>query len=138
MSLHGFSPKAKKKFVAIIHPRRWLEDIDISLLLSMQIDDSGRRTSEEVAELNTRQSSRLLKLVQSDLEAAGFSCLPSWTDLRHMWTIRAEADGMDRRTAALAQAHSERMATAVYLRHGEQRQVLAGIQRFASIAVSHS
>jgi integrase len=138
MSLHGFSPKGKKKFVAVIHPQRWLEGIDISLLLSMKLGDSDRRSSEEMAELNTRQSSRLLKLVQKDLEAAGFSCLPTWTDLRHMWTIRAEADGMDRRTAALAQAHSERMATAVYLRHGEERQVLAGIQRFARLGLSQS
>ncbi len=86
--------------------------------------------------MNTRHSSRLLKLVHRDLAATGFTCVPSWTDLRHLWSIRAQADGMARRTAALAQAHSERMAAAVYLRHGERRQTLAGIGRFDSIFIS--
>ncbi|MCP9837381.1 hypothetical protein KBZ08_09315 [Cyanobium sp. Candia 9D4] len=133
MRLQGFSPKVKKEFVAAVHPRRWLADLDHSLLRVPGIDPTDRSTSEEVAERNTRHSSRLLKLVHKDLAAAGFTCLPTWTDLRHLWTIRAQADGLDRKTAALAQAHSERMAAEVYLRHGERRQALAGIQRFASV-----
>lgn len=135
MALHGFSPKVKKNFVAVVHPLRWLQEVDISLLAAMQLNHASQGCHEEIAELNTRQSSRLLKLVQNDLSTAGFACLPSWTDLRHMWSIRAEVDGMERRTAALAQAHSERMATMVYLRHGEQRQVLAGIHRFATLGL---
>ncbi len=138
MGLQGFSPKVKKEFVAVAHPSRWLADLDPALLLVPGIDPSDRSPSEEVAELNTRHSSRLLKLVQKDLAAAGFTCLPTWTDLRHLWTIRAQADGMDRKTAALAQAHSERMAAAVYLRHGEKRQTLAGIERFASLLLAAS
>jgi integrase len=133
MGLQGFSPKVRKEFVAVVHPLRWLKDLDPALLVVPGVDPSDRSTCEEAAERNTRFSSRLLRLAQKDLAAAGFTCLPTWTDLRHLWTIRAQADGMDRKTAALAQAHSERMAAAVYLRHGEKRQVLAGIQRFATV-----
>ena len=133
MQLHGWSPKLHKAFVAAVHPRQWLEDVDIALLSCEAVDPSDRSGSEEAAQANTRYSSRMLRLMQADLRRAGFSCLPTWTDLRHLWTIRAQSDGMDRKTAALAQAHSERMAAEVYLRHGEQRQALSGIKRFASI-----
>ncbi|WP_094555139.1 site-specific integrase [Synechococcus sp. 1G10] len=136
MGLQGFSPKVRKEFVAAIHPRQWLTELDPALLRTPGIDPKERSPSEEVAERNTRHSSRLLKSVHKDLAAAGFTCLPTWTDLRHLWTIRAQADGMDRKTAALAQAHSERMAAAVYLRHGEKRQVLAGIERFDSLLLA--
>lgn len=132
-SLSGYSPKVRKVFLAVVHPQEWLAGLDLSLLAVPGIDPTDRSPSEEVAETNTRHSSRLLKLVQRDLVDAGFTCRPSWTDLRHLWTIRAQADGMDRRTAALAQAYGERVAAAVYLRHGERRQVLAGIERFDSI-----
>lgn len=131
--LHGFSPKVNKKFVAAIHPKQWLQDVDTSLLKSLNFSQPENVNSEEIAELNTRQSSRLLKQVQRDLSASGFTCLPTWTDLRHMWSIRAETDGMERRVAALAQAHSERIATDVYLRHGQEQQAIAGIERFASL-----
>ena len=133
MQLHGWSTKIKKGFVAAIHPGHWLDNLDLSLLVSDLVDPQDRSGSEVAAEANTRYSSRMLRLMQADLRRAGYSCLPSWTDLRHLWTIRAQSDGMDRKTAALAQAHSERMAAEVYLRHGEQRQALSGIKRFASI-----
>ena len=133
MQLHGWSPKLHKAFVAAVHPRQWLVGVDTALLACEAVDPSDRSGSEEAAQANTRYSSRMLRLMQADLRRAGFSCLPTWTDLRHLWTIRAQSDGMDRKTAALAQAHSERMAAEVYLRHGEQRQALSGIKRFASI-----
>ena len=136
MQVHGWSPKLKKAFVAAVHPRQWLENLDISLLRSESVDPLDHSASEVAAQARTRYSSRMLRLLQADLRRAGFSCLPSWTDLRHLWTIRAQSDGMDRKTAALAQAHSERMAAEVYLRHGEQRQALSGIKRFASFLVA--
>jgi formylmethanofuran dehydrogenase subunit A len=119
--------------VAAVHPIHWLEGLDIALLSSDAVDPLGCSDSEVAAQARTRYSSRMLRLMQANLRRANFSCLPTWTDLRHLWTIRAQSDGMDRRTAALAQAHSERMAVEVYLRHGEQRQALSGIKRFASV-----
>ncbi len=133
MGLQGFSPKVKKEFLAAVHPRRWLAELAHSLLRVPGIDPTDRSPSEEVEERNTRHLSRLLKLVHKDLAAAGFTCLPTWTDLRHQWTIRAQADGLDRKTAALAQGHSERMAAEVDLRPGERRQAPAGIQWLASV-----
>ena len=133
MQLHGWSPKLKKAFVAAVHPIHWLEGLDIALLSSDAVDPWDCSDSEVAAQARTRYSSRMLRLMQANLRRANFSCLPTWTDLRHLWTIRAQSDGMDRRTAALAQAHSERMAAEVYLRHGEQRQALSGIKRFASV-----
>ena len=130
MAVHGFSPKVNKDFVAIIHPSRWLDGFNPRALAVPTAIYENSRNSEETSQRNTHYSSRLLKIVQRDLSAAGIHPTPTWTDLRHLWTIRATNDGMDQRTAALAQAHSEKMVTAVYLRHGEKRQTLAGIDRF--------
>jgi len=138
MELQGYSPKVGKDFIAAIHPQRWLRDLSLEQLVATRMEAGAGLDSEELSRLNTRHSSRLLKMVQTDAEKAGLPFKPTWTDIRHMWSIRAQADGMDRKTAALAQAHSERMAGAVYLRHGEQRQALAGIQRFASVVLAAS
>ena len=83
----------------------------------------------------TKHYSRLLKLVQRDLKAAGLEHRPSWTCLRHLWAIRAEVDGIDRRIGALSQAHSIEMASLVYLRHGQKAQVLAEAKRHARVAL---
>ena len=133
-ALHGYSPKVKKEFVAICNPLRWMQDLDPMLLAVGGVDPAAQRPpTEEMSALLVRHYSRLLKLVQQDLKAAGWEHVPTWTDLRHLWTIRAEIDGYNLRTAAIAQAHSPRMAEAIYLRHGEKRQVLAEIERLASI-----
>jgi integrase len=132
-ALHGYSPKVKKDFVAICHPVEWIKEIDISLLKLEGVVSGERPVSEKSRSLVVRHYSKLLKLVKKDLSVGGWTVLPTWTDLRHMWTIRAEIDGFDMRVAALAQAHSHKMAEMIYLRHGEQRQVLAEINRMASV-----
>jgi len=132
--LYGYSLKVEKDFVAICHPHEWIKEIDPTLLKVEGVDSGARPVSEETRDLVVRPYSRLLKLVKKDLSAGGWPVLPTWTDLRHMWTIRAEIDGFDMRVAALAQAHSHKMAQMVYLRHGEQRQVLAEIKRMASVS----
>lgn len=131
--LYGYSPKVEKDFVAICHPLEWIKEIDPTLLKVQGVDSAARPVSEESRALVVRHYSRLLKLVKKDLSARGWMVLPTWTDLRHMWTIRAEIDGFGMRIAALAQAHSHKMAEMVYLRHGEKRQVLAEIKRMASV-----
>lgn len=133
-ALHGYSPKVEKEFTAICTPLTWLEGVDTALLAVQGVNPAQRPISEEVSALLVRHYSRLLKLVQKDLRAAGWQHLPTWTDLRHLWTIRAELSGYNTRIAAIAQAHSPKMAQMVYLRHGEQRQVLAEIQRVARLS----
>lgn len=135
-ALHGYSPKVGKDFTAICNPLRWIEGVDPSMLKVQGLDPSQRPISEEASALLVRHYSRLLKLVQRDLRAAGWQYMPTWTDLRHLWTIRAELSGFNSRIAAIAQAHSHKMAQMVYLRHGEQRQVLAEIQRIARLSVA--
>lgn len=137
-ALYGYSPKVEKDFTAICNPLKWLENLDPSYLRVEEVSPSERPISEEASALLVRHYSRLLKLVQRDLRAAGWQYVPTWTDLRHMWTIRAELSGFSTRIAAIAQAHSHKMAQMVYLRHGEQRQVLAEIQRVASISPAAS
>ncbi len=136
MPLYGWSPKVDREFIAVCHPLAWLKDLDPSLLRAPGLDWQDRSRTEQSSRLNTQYSARLLRLMKRDLQAAGFKPLPRWTDLRHLWTLRALAAGMDRKTAALAQAHSERMAELVYLRHGEKRQSLAGIERFAKLMLA--
>ncbi len=133
-ALHGYSPKVEKDFVAICHPLQWIKEIDLTLLKVEGVDSGARPVSEETSDLVVRHYSRLLKLVKKDLSAGGWTVLPTWTDIRHMATIRAKIDGYDVRTMAIAQAHSHKMAEMVYLRHGEKRQVLAEIKRMASVA----
>lgn len=130
-ALHGYSPKVKKDFIAICQPLAWIKDIDPALVQVEGLDREQRPVSEESTALLTKQHSRLLKLVKRDLEANGWKILPTWTDIRHMATIRAVIAGYDARTMAIAQAHSHKMAEMVYLRHGEKRQVLAEIERKA-------
>lgn len=77
-----------------------------SLLVAEGVDPNDQTPSENTVRLNTRNSSRLLKLVQRDLAAAG-------------WPLRLRDP-------------SEHMARAVYLRHGQLRQTHAGIERFAA------
>ena len=132
-TVDGFSPKVGKEFKAICHPVEWINDIDTALLKNDSFKRDGLSISEETSQQLTRYSSRLLKLVQKDLKKAGFELVPTWTDLRHLWTIRADLAGMRRRVGAIAQAHSEKMATLVYLQHGAKAQVLAEAKRFASI-----
>jgi integrase len=137
-ALHGYSPKVEKDFTAICNPLSWLEGVDTALVAVQGVNPAQRPISEEASALLVRHYSRLLKLVQRDLSAAGWEHVPTWTDLRHLWTIRAELSGFNTRIAAIAQAHSHKMAQMVYLRHGEQRQVLAEIQRVASISAAAS
>jgi hypothetical protein len=111
----------------------WINDVDTSLLKNRLIKRDGLSITEETSQQLTRHYSRLLKMVQKDLKDAGFEFVPTWTDLRHLWTIRADLDGMNRRIGAISQAHSEKMADLVYLRHGCKAQVLAEAQRFASV-----
>lgn len=132
--LHGYSPKVEKEFSALCYPLKWIKDIDISLLVVPGVSPKERPVSALSRELLVRHYSRLLKLVKNDLRRAGWKLVPTWTDIRHLWTLRVEIDGrVDLRTAAIAQAHSPRMAQLVYLRHGEKRQVLAAAERLASI-----
>jgi integrase len=133
-ALHGYSKKVEKDFTAICNPLSWLEGVDLALLVVQGVNPAQRPISEEASELRVRHYSRLLKLVQRDLRAAGWQHVPTWTDLRHLWTIRAELSGFKTRVAAMAQAHSHKMAQTVYLRHAEQRQVLAEIQRVARLS----
>ena len=137
-ALHGYSPKVGKEFTAICNPLHWLEGVDPDQLTVQGVDPAHRPVSEEATALLVRHYSRLLKLVQRDLRAAGWRHVPTWTDLRHLWTIRAELAGFNPRIAAIAQAHSHKMAQMVYLRHGEQRQVLAEIQRVARLSAAAS
>ena len=137
-ALQGYSPKVEKEFTAICNPLSWLKGLDPAVLMVAGVNPSQRPISEEASALMVRHYSRLLKLVQRDLRAAGWQRVPTWTDLRHLWTIRAELAGFNTRIAAIAQAHSHKMAQMVYLRHGEQRQVLAEIQRVASISAAAS
>lgn len=131
--LYGYSPKVEKDFVAICNPLEWIKEIDPTLLKVQGADSGARPVREETSGLVVRHYSRLLKLVKKDLSTGGWTVLPTWTDIRHMATIRAKIDGYDVRTMALAQAHSHKMAEMVYLRHGEKRQVLAEIKRMASV-----
>ena len=133
VTIDGFSPKVGKEFTAICHPVAWINDVDTSLLKNRLIKRDGLSITEETSQQLTRHYSRLLKMVQKDLKDAGFEFVPTWTDLRHLWTIRADLDGMNRRIGAISQAHSEKMADLVYLRHGGKAQVLAEAQRFASV-----
>jgi integrase len=133
-ALHGYSPKVEKDFTAICNPLHWVKGLDPNLLMVQGVDPAQRPISEETSALLVRHYSKLLKLVQRDLRAAGWRHVPTWTDLRHMWTIRAELAGFNPRIAAIAQAHSQKMAQLVYLRHGEKRQVLAEIERVASFS----
>jgi integrase len=132
-ALSGYSPKVEKEFVAICNPQAWIQGIDPSLLTVDGVDPKQRPVTAQTRELLVRHYSRLLKLVKKDLKAAGWMSMPTWTDLRHMWTIRAELDGFDMRIAAISQAHSHKMAELVYLRHGEQKQVLAEIERYSRL-----
>lgn len=132
-NLCGYSPKVEKQFIAICNPLKWIQDIDIELLAVDGVESDLAPISEETSQRLVRHYSKLLKLVKRDLENEGWRHLPTWTDLRHMWTIRAELDGFNRRIAAISQAHSHKMAEMVYLRHGERRQVLAEIKRRASM-----
>jgi integrase len=133
-NLYGYSPKVEKDFVAICNPLSWIQDINIELLTVEGLNRRERPVTSLTRELLVRNHSRLLKMVKKDLENAGWKLQPTWTDLRHMWTIRAEIDGYDMRTAALSQAHSHRMAEIIYLRHGEMKQVLAEIKRHSRLA----
>lgn len=137
-ALHGYSPKVEKEFTAICNPLHWLEGVDPGVLVVEGVNPAQRPKGEAATELLVRHYSKLLKLVKSDLKAAGWQDLPTWTDLRHLWTIRAEIGGFNTRIAAIAQAHSPKMAQMVYLRHGEQRQVLAEINRVASLSAGAS
>lgn len=131
--LYGYSPKVGKDFIAICNPIAWIKEIDVSLLKLKGLEPGERPVSEESRALVVRHYSRLLKLVKKDLSMRGLTVLPTWTDLRHMWTIRAELDGYSMRIAALAQAHSHKMAEKIYLEHGKKRQVLAEIKRMANV-----
>lgn len=127
--LYGYSPKVEKAFVAICEPMAWVDCVDTRLLKLADIDSLERPVTAQTRELLTINYSRLLKTAKEHLGKAGWKLLPTWTDLRHMWTIRAQVRGWDMRAAALSQAHSPKMAEMVYLRHGEQKQVLAEIER---------
>ena len=131
--IDGYSRKQKRQFTSLIHPLEWLENLDISLVSGRWEREELERDDEVIASALTKHYSRLLKLVQRDLEAAGLEHRPSWTCLRHLWTIRAEVDGIDRRIGALSQAHSVKMASLVYLRHGQKAQVLAEAKRHARV-----
>ena len=134
--VHGYSPKVDKSFVAICEPMAWITDIDIELLTVAEVDPTERPVTAQTRERLTKNYSRLLKMAKEDLKKAGWRVTPTWTDLRHLWTIRAETRGWDRRAAALSQAHSPKMAEMVYLRHGEERQVLAEIERHSRMRQS--
>lgn len=131
--IDGYSRKKKYQFTSLIHPLEWLEDLDISLVRGQWGKEELETGNEVIASALTKHYSRLLKLVQKDLHAAGLEHRPTWTCLRHLWTIRAEVDGIDRRIGALSQAHSVKMASLVYLRHGQKAQVLAEAKRLDRI-----
>jgi len=133
--IDGYSRKQKRHFTSLIHPLEWLEELDISLVKGRWEKEELELDDEVIANALTNHYSRLLKLVQRDLEAAGLKHRPSWTCFRHLWTIRAEVNGIDRRIGALSQAHSAKMASLVYLRHGQKAQVLAEAKRHARIGI---
>jgi integrase len=132
--LRGYSPKIEKEFIAICHPLKWIKNIDLTLVKVKDLEPARRPVCEVSRELVTRHYSKMLRMVKKDLKANGWTRLPTWTDLRHMWTIRAEIDGYNSMIAAKAQAHSHRTAQIVYLRHGEEKQILGEIERMANIA----
>lgn len=137
--IDGYSRKKKASFTAICQPMEWIRCIDIALLEApwpseRLWDSSDFAISDEI----TRIHSKLLRKVQKDLASAGISEKPDWTDFRHLWTVRAELNGISRRIGAIAQAHSEKMASAVYLRHGERAQVLAEARRIATMPKEES
>ena len=131
--IDGYSRKKKQAFTGIVLPSEWLQDLDITLLSSEYSQDQLRREDEVISSALTKHYSRLLKLVQNDLRESGMELVPSWTSLRHLWSIRAEIAGIDPYVAAMAQAHSPKMARLVYLRHGQKAQVIAEANRIASI-----
>jgi hypothetical protein len=132
-NIDGYSRKKGETFTAICHPIEWIKDISIELLTSPWSREELESTCETVSNDLTRRYSKLLKIAQRDLRAAGIGQDPTWTDLRHLWTVRADMDGISRRIGALAQAHSEKMASMIYLRHGARAQVIAEARRLASI-----
>ena len=131
--IDGYSRKQKRQFTSLIHPLEWLEELDISLVRGQWGKEVLETGNEVIASALTKHYSRLLKLVQKDLHVAGLEHRPTWTCLRHLWTIRAEVDGIDRRIGAISQAHSVKMASLVYLRHGQKAQVLAEAKRLDRI-----
>ena len=133
--IDGYSRKQKRQFTSLIHPLEWLDGLDISLVRGKWEKEELERDDEVIASALTKYYSRLLRLAQRDLKAAGLEHRPSWTCFRHLWTIRAEVDGIDRRIGALSQAHSVKMASLVYLRHGQKAQVLAEAKRHASMHI---
>lgn len=130
-TVDGYSRKIKKKFRSIIHPCEWLKDLDIDTLHTEWTHEELESADETISDALTKRYSRLLKLIQKDFKAAGIQHKPTWTCIRHLWTVRAELDGLNRHIGALSQAHSLKMATYVYLRHGAKGQVLAEAKRFA-------
>ena len=130
-TIDGYSRKKKGKFTSLIHPCEWLEDLDIEILSTEWTREELESANETLSNALTKRYSRLLKLVQKDCQAAGVQHKPTWTCIRHLWTVRAELDGINRRIGALSQAHSLKMATYVYLRHGAKGQVLAEAKRLA-------
>lgn len=129
--IEGFSRKSQAPLMSIIHPLEWIMEIDWKLVCLEGISLIPReRVSEEESNRLTKQYSDLLRKVQDETRAKGFAWRIRWTDLRHLWTLRSDADGMNTRTAALSQSHSENMHKMVYLRHNTLRQVLAEAKRF--------
>ena len=133
--IDGFSRKKGMSFTAICNPVEWLDDAEVGLLSHQWSRTEIESSCEIVAAELTRRYSRLLKLVQQDLRAAGIKHVPTWTDFRHLWTIRAELGGINRNIGAAAQAHSEKMARDIYLRHGKRSQVISEAKRLASMSV---
>lgn len=136
--IEGYSRKKKKSFMSLPHPVAWIKDLDIDILTSHFEREELLSEDEEISERLTRHYSRLLKLVQKDLREAGYEARPTWTCFRHLRTIRGAIDGIDRRIDAAAQAHSEKMATSVYLQHGLKAQVLAEANRIARMPTKAS
>ena len=130
--IEGFSRKSQAPLTSIIHPVAWMKQINWKLVCIDGISHIPREsvTEEESSEL-TRHYSDLLRKVQDETQAKGFEWRIRWTDLRHLWTLRSDSDGLNTRTVALSQSHSEHMHKRVYLRHNPRRQVVAEAERFA-------
>jgi integrase len=131
--IEGFSQKSQAPLTSIIHPMDWMKEIDWKLVCIDGISHITRDcVSEDESNEITRQYSDLLRKAQEETQAKGFEWKIRWTDLRHLWTLRSDCDGINTRTAAISQSHSEHMHKKVYLRHNSRRQVEAEAARLAS------
>ncbi len=128
------SPIHKPKAPSVIRPFvDKATDADIHRAISLVSDPVAATFFRVVAATGCRPSEveLLLRKVQEETMRKDFEWRIRWTDLRYLWTLRSDGDGLNSRTAALSQSHSENMHKNVYRRHNPLWQVVAEAVRFA-------